>query len=137
MSVSPQCWKPQSGWILVAALLAAACAVLYVFDPSRHAFYPRCPLHEWTGLACPGCGSLRAMHQLLHGHLRAAFAFNPLLVSILPFILWQMGERLYRGWRGKEPRELFPSAWSGWAAFVVVLGFAVLRNLPFFPFPKV
>src|SRR5208283_1274662 len=60
------------GAAAAAALAAAvAAAVLFVFDPATAGFYPVCALHEMTGLQCPGCGGLRAMHQVFHGHLAA------------------------------------------------------------------
>ncbi len=55
--------------LVVAILMALAGIVLFCFDPERCGFYPICIFHQSTGLLCPGCGSLRAMHQLLHGHL--------------------------------------------------------------------
>ncbi|MCX6913024.1 MAG: DUF2752 domain-containing protein, partial [Verrucomicrobia bacterium] len=73
----------------MSALLAAAVGlVLFCFDPRQYHFYPICFFHKATGLLCPGCGALRATHQLLHGHLAAAFRFNPMLVASLPFLLW-------------------------------------------------
>ena len=38
------------------------------------------------GVRCPGCGSLRALHALAHGDLKAALAFNAPLVIALPVI---------------------------------------------------
>jgi hypothetical protein len=124
-------------WIVLGGMIATACAVLYLFDPRRHHFYPRCLLHEWTGLACPGCGSLRAAHQLLHGNLRAAFEFNPLLVCLLPFLALMAADRFHREWRGLPPRELFSTPWRIWAAFGLLIAFGILRNLPFYPLAKV
>jgi hypothetical protein len=61
-------------------------ATLYVFAPEEHSFYPRCIFHSLTGWQCPGCGSLRAMHQLLHGNFANAWQLNPLFVLALPLI---------------------------------------------------
>jgi hypothetical protein len=36
------------------------------------------------GAPCPGCGSLRAAHQLLHGHFQEAWALNPTLMIVGP-----------------------------------------------------
>src|ERR1035438_1340940 len=70
----------------VCVLLATLTAlVLFCFDPRQYHFYPICLFHQTTGLLCPGCGALRAMHQLLHGHLAVAFQFNPMLIVSLPF----------------------------------------------------
>ena len=60
-------------YTLLALFALASLLLLFLFDPSTHAFYPPCPLHALTGLDCPTCGGLRAAHLLLHGHLRAAF----------------------------------------------------------------
>ncbi len=62
------------------AAAGAAALVLFCFDPARCAVYPVCTFHQLTGLDCPGCGSLRAMHQLLHGHFLSALHFNALAV---------------------------------------------------------
>ena len=64
-----------------AAVLAAA---LFFLDPATHGFYPPCLFKTIFGLPCPGCGSLRAMHQLLHGNLGAAWALNPMLMIVGP-----------------------------------------------------
>lgn len=58
-------------------------AVLFVFDPATAGFYPPCLFRTFLGMQCPGCGSLRAAHQLLHGNLAAAWALNkPLLIAL-------------------------------------------------------
>jgi hypothetical protein len=75
--------------LTVFGLLAGvACIVLFYFDPRQYHFYPVCFFHQTTGLLCPGCGTLRGLHQLLHGHLAAAFRFNPMLIVSLPFLCW-------------------------------------------------
>ena len=73
-------------YLLLAVSILAAAILLVLLDPARHAFYPRCPLHSLTGLECPTCGALRALHQLLHGNLRAAYALNPFLFVALPIL---------------------------------------------------
>ncbi|MCW4451447.1 MULTISPECIES: DUF2752 domain-containing protein [Chryseobacterium group] len=39
-----------------------------------------------SGYSCPGCGSQRAIHELLHLNFKEAFAYNPLLVASIPYI---------------------------------------------------
>jgi hypothetical protein len=116
-----------------AACLALALGVLFFFDPSRYAFYPACPFHYLTGLNCPGCGSLRAVHQLSHGHLAAAFRLNPFLCVALPGILLAMAKNTVRQLRGAapEPKPVSPF----WIRLLLVglILFTVLRNLPFAP----
>jgi hypothetical protein len=115
----------------LATLLILTCAgawLLFAFDPATHGFYPVCALYRTTGLQCPGCGSLRAVHQLLHGNVRAAWHFNALLVASLPLMATLTCRFLVRKRRGQDPWAL-SSKWL-WAALIVVVAFAILRNLP-------
>src|SRR6267143_629459 len=59
-------------------------AILFFFDPRQYGFYPKCPLYTLTGLHCPGCGALRGLHELMHGHLLVAVRMNSLLFPGLP-----------------------------------------------------
>jgi hypothetical protein len=70
-----------------AALLLfsfAGILLLFFFDPATSSFYPPCLFKTVLGVQCPGCGSLRAAHQLLHGNLRQAWALNPTLMIVGP-----------------------------------------------------
>lgn len=102
--------------------------VLFWFDPTVYRFYPLCLFHSATGLWCPGCGSLRALHQLLCGHVASAFHFNPLLVVSLPWLLAYWTVRIHRGYRGLAPPKLRPA----WILLFLsgALAFGILRNLP-------
>ena len=100
------------------AVSVALLVVLFCFNPEGHGFYPRCPLFLLTGWQCAGCGTLRAAHHLLHGHLSQAIALNPLLVVAVPFL---------------AVLALKP-AWAyrpvvGWGGVGVVVAYSVLRNL--------
>lgn len=67
--------------LLITALPAAAILVAaWFFDPTdASGFWPRCPIKWATGFDCPGCGSSRALHALVHGHPLQALRFNPWL----------------------------------------------------------
>ncbi len=118
------------GFALTLVLPAAASLLLFFFEPGRYAFYPRCLFHQTTGLLCPGCGSLRAIHQLLHGHIVAAAHLNALLVFCIPPVCWVAGRACLRRLKGQAPMPHFHPAWL-WAALVLGLSFGILRNLPF------
>ena len=115
---------------LTLILVFAASLLLFFFEPGRYAFYPRCLFHQTTGLLCPGCGSLRAIHQLLHGHLVAAVHLNALLVFSVPPVCWVAGRSFFRGLKGQSQMPNFHAAWL-WAALILGLSFGILRNLPF------
>ena len=107
----------------------AIAVVLFVCDPSRVPIYPVCTFHRLTGLDCPGCGTLRAAHQLLHGNLSAALHFNALFVLSLPLLAW-VGFRLVR--RTRSDRPATPAVRSKWIWWYVAawIAFGVLRDLP-------
>ena len=69
-----------------ALLAIVGAAMLYVLDPREAGNYPVCPFLEVTGYHCPGCGTLRALHQLLYGNPINALGYNVFTVLSLPFM---------------------------------------------------
>jgi len=126
--------KPNQ-WLLAAVVAATALAVgmLRVFDPAVSGIFPPCPVHYLTGWYCPGCGSLRAIHQLLQGNLRAAWAMNPLTLLLLPFLTYGGASHALLEIRGRGLPELFlPAVWIR-ALCVAIILFGIARNLPVHP----
>ena len=70
----------------IVVAIVAGLAVICLFDPSSVGFYPRCPFFVLTGLKCPGCGTLRALHCIMHGHFGEAWQLNPALLISVPII---------------------------------------------------
>jgi hypothetical protein len=103
---------------LSAGLLLAAGIVLRSFDPSTTWWFPSCPFHAMTGLLCPLCGSLRALHALLAGAPVAALAFNPLTIVGLAGLVLA---------RERTIAVCFSARGLG-----ALVAFGVLRNLPAF-----
>lgn len=114
---------------VLVLLGAIAGLILFFFDPRSYHFYPLCFFHKTTGLLCPGCGALRGLHQLLHGHLAAAFRFNPMLIVSLPFVVW-FGARFARQKAAHQPLSLGLRPGWLWLILAAVLVVSVLRNLP-------
>ena len=115
--------------VLAAGAVSAALLLLYFFNPAQSGFYPLCLFNCATGLLCPGCGSLRAMHQLLHGNVIAALRCNVLLVGSLP-LLGLLGVRYAYLRRLNKPTALAVRPVWFYAAAAALLVFSVLRNLP-------
>ncbi len=112
--------------LFVAAMIGSAGVwVLRSFPPGDHGFYPKCVLHHWTGLHCPGCGSTRAIHSLVHGDIGGAIRNNPLLVLAAPVfaagLLWQ---------RHQRRRQIPNSPRFAWTVASVMLIYLLARNLP-------
>lgn len=115
----------------VATALAAlgAVAVVAVVDPGEPGHYPSCPLLATTGLYCPGCGSLRAVHALAHGDVASAWGRNPLATLAMPLLVVLWVRWLARSAYGRPDRRLPPAALV-WTIGAVILAFGVARNLP-------
>lgn len=106
-------------YLAVAFAGAAAIfgGVLFFNNPSTSEIFPPCPTQYLTGYYCPGCGSLRALHALLHGDLAAAFSQNALTVVSIPFLV------LLFLFPGKFQHPAVP-----WTILALLLIFTVVRN---------
>jgi len=117
----------------IASALCAGLVYIYVFDPGVSGTFPRCPFHALTRLYCPGCGTGRALHQLLHGNVMAAMRLNSFAVIALPFLAYSMLSRALQFVGLKPlPSKFIPAFWI-WTLFVVILLYWVLRNVPYYP----
>lgn len=108
----------------LGAVFLTIAAAVFAFNPQQVSVFPPCLFHRLTGLWCPGCGTTRALHQLLHGNLTAAFRFNPLAISLLPLV----GYLIVRGDVG-----VVKPGWI-WMLLGVAITFGVLRNISAYPF---
>lgn len=122
--------------LLPVALLAIgtlAIVLLLQFDPNLAGNpLPPCPSRWLTGLYCPGCGATRALHALLHGNIEKAFSMNPVFVLAMPIVLLLLLQQITKLPDGLAKAAKFFSDARPWAWLLI--GFAVLRNLPWYPF---
>lgn len=110
---------------MVILVISSMAVVLYTFNPANCSWFPPCPLHTLTGLNCPGCGSTRALHQLVHGDVLGALRLNPLLVLATPLL----GFLIIR----RDALATFRPGYV-WLLVSVVITFGVVRNIPAYPF---
>ncbi len=113
--------------LLVCALLA--CATLFFAPPALGRFYPLCPIHEYLGVLCPGCGATRALAALLHGRVADAIRLNALFVLLLPFALFFAIRSYARALRQDEFRWPQPPAAAIYATLAVAAVFTIARNV--------
>ena len=114
---------PDSGtWLAISAgmgLLAGICILAAAtLDPEKVAWFPKCPIHQFTGLDCPGCGTARAIHAIAHGDWKAAFRYNAMLFLAVPFVL---------GCLAHPPWARSPQVSRG--VLVMLIGWTVVRNV--------
>lgn len=121
-------------WLAVVGTSGCAALTLYAADPAQAGHLPRCPIYSLTGLYCPGCGTTRALHRLLHADMREALRLNPLLVILLPVLAYSFLSLTLEAFRDRALPGLFRSHRATRLLIALVLSFTVLRNLPLYPF---
>lgn len=126
-------WLPSwSAPTAVAVAAASAAAVLYSVDPNEPGHYPTCPFLAVSGLYCPGCGALRATHDLLHGDVAGALARNPAVLLALPYLLLALVTWFRRTAGHPAPRSTSLPPAVIWGLLAAISAYWVLRNLPGF-----
>jgi hypothetical protein len=122
--------SPAGTAMAAAGYLATVAAI----DPFR-AYAVGCPVHAVTGGWCPGCGSTRAVHQLLEGDVVGSLVCHPLVVPIAGLLAY-----LWVGWAVRthgpgpaarwlrRPAEL--PAWIPMAVAVAFVALTTVRNVP-------
>lgn len=132
--------RPEARGAVVAPLVTGGAALagtllLAAVDPTT-THVPLCPLKAVTGLDCPFCGSLRAVHALTRADLATAADHNLVFTVAVPFLvaawLWWTAEAL-----GRRVPVPAMAAWAParartarWLGVGVLVAFAVVRNLP-------
>lgn len=117
--------------LLTAAGAVAALAVVAAVNPYDAGHYPTCPSLWLTGWYCPGCGSLRALHDLAHLDVAGAMGMNPLAVVVVPWLMWRWIAWMLAASGRPVGRTLVP----GWVLYLLaacIVLYGVARNMPMF-----
>lgn len=107
-------------WIYLLAILSLLIGgfIYYTFDPSaKGTFFPRCLFLQLTGYKCPGCGSQRALHALLHGDLQEVFSQNAFLLISIPVVLFLFVAK----WQRFHHPKLYHFATSRWVIYPLLI----------------
>lgn len=117
--------------VTLAAVVLAAAAGAYVYfnyNPSSSSMFPKCIVLVLTGYKCPGCGTQRAIHALLHGNVAAAWHYNAMMVTALPVMALYGTAQLLRR---RCPRFYWAINHEAvlWTIFTLIVLWWVLRNV--------
>lgn len=123
-----------TGWSHAATVCATIGALAWIATSERDEMLPACTFYRATGLYCPTCGGLRAVHDLLHGLPLDALHNNALVTVGVPAVAFVV----VRGALGigapsseESPRRI---RWTLVAIITVIAAFSILRNVPGFSF---
>ena len=115
-------------WFIGVLALGCFGITYHIYDPKDYPIFPKCPLLLLTGIKCPGCGSQRAIHSLLHSDLTNAFKYNMLLITSLPYI----GALLY----SESHKVKHPSLYHQlnntklvWGYLIIIIIWWIIRNI--------
>jgi len=121
-------------YVAVVAAGAIGVVVLFLWNPTGNALFPKCMFFSATGLHCPGCGTQRALHHMMQLRIATAFHHNAFAMLALPILAVGLWRWTMATWSLREPPARTPRAKLIWGLFVAVMAFWFLRNLPYYPF---
>ncbi len=109
-------WRPAVARLAPLGLVATITVAVAVRDPHGQGSWGVCPTLAIFGIDCPGCGSLRALHDLTAGRWSESVGHNALVVPAVLFLTYASFRR---------PGTRWSLIWA-----VAFLLFTILRNLP-------
>ncbi|NKI32867.1 DUF2752 domain-containing protein [Muricauda sp. DJ-13] len=110
--------------------LVAGALLFFLFNPSGQFFFPKCPIHDHLGIYCSGCGSQRAIHDLLHLRIYDAVSHNLLLIPALITIAIELSMRFFY----PHKKSIFYYKYTPLIVLGIIVIFMILRNIDQSPF---
>jgi len=121
-------WKALSLPLLTGAVGVGALALLHLRDPHVENSYGICPTWGLFGLYCPGCGGMRAVHNLTDGRILDSLHSNLLALPLIVLFFWFVVDWTIRARRGLGPRLPAIDRTVTLSLFAFIGIYAVLRN---------
>ena len=110
-------------------ILGGGIYYLYQNDPAQsETVFILCVTKNISGIDCPGCGSQRAFHELLHGNFIKAAKLNLTIYFFTPLLLFLFLKTALKPFRIDLPDLLITTKRLMLILFFLLL-FTVLRNL--------
>ncbi len=115
-------------------LLGVIALFYFTINPSEVNFLPRCPLYSNTGVYCPGCGSQRALHDLLHFNIKEVISHNLLFLLGLFIIVYHFSIESINFFSEANIKNLLYHPKTPIILLIIIILFWILRNIPYYPF---
>jgi hypothetical protein len=114
--------------ILGFILLTVAVLFFGIFNPANY-FFPKCPFLSLTGFQCPGCGSQRALHQLLHGNFGEVIRLNALFIPGLIYAGVGYGLAAFSPGKWLKIQPVFYGKKAAYISLILILSYWLIRNI--------
>jgi len=111
----------------------------YINDPEiakGEGLFPKCLFYTTTGFHCPGCGSQRAVHDILHFRIVTALKHNVTIIVIAIVLLSKLYAFITQKYYIKYYYNLSHKPWFTYAIVIIVFLYWILRNIPIYPFTE-
>ena len=121
-------YKGGKNWIFVVIILVVV-GYYFLLNPyEQKYFFISCPFYQISGYQCPGCGSQRAFHELLHLRFFEAIKQNVLFVLAIPYVLLIFYTSFHQE-KYQKLRQILMGNKTLLILLIVAILFGVLRNL--------
>jgi|TARA_R110002033_G_scaffold37508_2_gene76508 hypothetical protein len=121
--------------VIILGVVFFGILLLYFFsNPSSSNHFPQCPFLTATGYYCTGCGSQRALHDLLHLDIIGVAKHNLLFIPAFLLIAYHWF-RSYAPVKGKESLpDLLYHPKTPMVLLIIITLFTIFRNIDLYPF---
>lgn len=135
---NPRFFRIAAGILIPLAMLIPA-VFIWIYDPVHPGRFPEfifCPFYKLTSFYCPGCGTTRALYELMHFNFINAVHDNALTILMIgPGVLYLLIREYLHFVLNRKllPAPVF-KPWMTIMVIVVLLLFTICRNIPVEPF---
>jgi len=124
--------KPYKRKIIALSIIGIAlfCIIFFLYNTENERYFLPCIFYQLTGYQCPGCGTQRAIHSLLHLNIKQGFFYNPILVIAIPLIILLVYLEHFKG-KNRFPKlhKALSSKIFILIVFIFIMTYWILRNI--------
>jgi len=121
--------------LILGGVVSISILLLYFFvSPEKTELLPKCPLYMATGYYCTGCGSQRALHDLLHLDFAGVVNHNLLFLPALGVVVYYGLLKWLEFKKNRTYHTFLNNRSTPIIILVIVVLFTILRNIEGYPF---
>ncbi|MBO4827272.1 MAG: DUF2752 domain-containing protein [Prevotella sp.] len=114
---------------ILPLLVMLICVFFYYVNPSANDYPLKCIWYVLTQTKCPACGIQRAVHALVHGHLREAVSQNYFFFISIPFLIAVLLSEWYCKGKWQTLHSFIHNKYTLYTYTIIYLFWWIIRNL--------